>query len=127
MIAALVAALSLSLALAALLFWQTKRAAKHVDWYIEGLKKTSGLNVLIAAAKVAMADKENALNEAIADRDKRGDLIESLTKQRNDLLNESLENSTPETMALAVRAALEQLQAIQQPEATEALPYVPSG
>jgi hypothetical protein len=125
---ALIAALVLAGALAAMLFWQSKRAAKAMDRALEITTSNADLKILKAAAEVAIADKDRALNIVTAERDRLKSTIDTVTEQRDALLKESLEHATPGTVATSVRDALERLRAFppKLPEA-EGVPDVPGG
>ncbi len=106
LIGALIAALAFAAALLTLLAWQMKRAASATDKLLVLTKAEASSKILQAASKVALADKEHALNVVIAERDRLEFTVETITEQRNALLRESLEHATPSTIAISVRDAL---------------------
>jgi hypothetical protein len=124
---ALIAALALAAALVALLFWQSKRASRAMDEWVSEVKQKSELTILLAASKVALADKDKALNMVTAERDRLEFTVDTVEDQRDALLQESLKHATPGSAAIAVRDALSRLRAFPPnlPEA-EALPDLPS-
>jgi hypothetical protein len=129
---ALVAALAAALALAALtsatLLWQLKRAAKAADKWSSGVETVAEQKILLAAAQVAVADKERAMNMTIADNDRLEFTVETLKEQRDSLLKEAFENATPGSIAISVRDALQRLRLGDKEEApdSEAVPDLPS-
>jgi hypothetical protein len=128
---ALVAALAAALALAALtsatLLWQLKRAAKSADKWSAGVEKAAEQQILLVASQVALADKERAMNMAIADNDRLEFTVETLKEQRDSLLKEAFENPTPGSIAISVRDALMRLRDSEEVQDPEPLPDVPSG
>jgi len=127
MLAALIAALALIGGLSGVLFWQLKRAASAMDKAMKLTEDNADKRILIAAAEVAVADKERAMNLLIVERDNLQSAIEVVQKQRDDLLEDALDHATPSTIATSVRDALERLRSFppKVPEA-DALPDVPS-
>jgi len=124
--AGLLAALGVAGVLTAILFWQLKRAAKSSDKWSSGVEKAAENQILLAAAAVAVADKERAMNMVIAERDRLEFTVETIGKQRDELLKEALDHATPGSTAIAVRNALERLRDFpsRMPE-EEALPDLP--
>ena len=120
LIGAFIAALALAGALLAALVWQMKRAASAIDKLLVLTKAEASSKILQAASKVALADKERALNLVISERDRFEVTIETVEDQRDKLLEESFNNATPGTVAIAVRNALEQLRMGNTEEAPEA-------
>lgn len=127
---ALIAALAAALAVAALgsatLFWQLKRAAKSADKWSSGVEKVAEQQILLAAAQVALADKERAMNMAIADNDRLEFTVETLKDQRDALLKEAFENATPGSIATSVRDALMRLGDSEKVPEADNLPDLPS-
>lgn len=125
---ALVAALALSAALLAMLFWQSKRAAKATDHVIVLVHENAEMTILDAASGVALADKDRALNIVTAERDRLEFTVQTVEEQRDALLQEALEHATPGTIAVSVRDALKRLRVLDTEETThpEALPDLPS-
>ena len=128
LIGALIAALAFAAALLILLTWQMKRAASATDKLLVLTKAEASSKILQAASKVALVDKERALNVVIAERNRLEFTVDTVTEQRDALLKESLKNATPGTVAIAVRNALEQLRMGNTEEASEveAVPDLPS-
>jgi hypothetical protein len=130
MLIALAAALATSLALAALtsatLLWQLKRAAKSADKWENSVEKAATLQILLAASKVAVADKERAMNMLIADNDRLEFTVKTIENQRDALLKEAFKNPTPGSIAISVRDALLRLRDSEEAPEPEALPDVPS-
>lgn len=111
MLAALIAALALIGGLSGVLFWQLKRSATAMDLALGLTKASSEQRILLAAAEVAVADKERAMNLLIAERDGLESALRVIGKQRDDLLKDALAHATPSTIAAGVRDALKRLQA----------------
>jgi hypothetical protein len=130
LVAAVIAAIALAALLAALLFWQMKRAAHAGDELKDALFNLSELRIAEVTSRVALADKERALNITIAERDRLQFTCDTLEDQRDALLTEAFESSNPGAVAGAVRNALERLRNFppKLPEApdAEALPDVSS-
>jgi hypothetical protein len=124
---ALIAALALALALSAMLFWQMRRAAKAVSEQISYIKVTSELSILSAADKVALADKERAMNMLIAERDRMQFALDTVEDQRDELLQEALESGSPGAVAHALRDALNRLQPPEMELSEEDMSDVPGG
>lgn len=123
---ALIAALALTGALAAMLFWQSKRAAKAMDGHVAGVQASAEQQILLAAAQVAAADKERAMNMLIAERNRLQFTLDTVEGQRDELLKEALEHATPGAIAISVRDALKRLRAIRPLPEAEDVPDVPS-
>jgi len=128
MIAALVATLALLAALSGVLFWQLKRASAAMDKLLAKTEESADQRILLAAAEVAVADKEKAMNLLIVERDNLQSAYDTVRTQRNDLLKEAMENATPGSVATSIRDALERLRDLQPEEMpdAEAVPDVPS-
>ncbi len=127
-LAAVVAAIALAAALAAMLFWQSKRAASAMQSYVTHVKENAATQLLLAASRVALTDKERALNMVIAERDRLEFTVDTVEDQRDALLKEALNNATPGSIAINLRDALNGLRVLDSEEASdpEALPNVPS-
>lgn len=128
LIGALIAALAFAGALLALLAWQMKRASNATDKLLVLTKAAATSEILQAASKVALVDKERALNIVISERDRLEFTVDTVTEQRDALLQESLEHATPGTIAISVRDALKRLRMGNTEEAPEdeAVPDLPS-
>jgi signal transduction histidine kinase len=101
---AAVIALSASVAgLTALVFFQGRELRKGR----ETLKEVAELKVLLAASRVANADKQKAINALTIEQEGLKDALQELRKQRDELLHEAIDD--PSSAAAAVRGALERL------------------
>ena len=109
MIAAVLALAGSVAALVAFVFWQGSelRALRKAER--AAADKASELQILNAAAKVAVADKERAMNLLLEERSGLEKTVETVKAQRDDLLKEALKHATPGSAAIAVRDALERL------------------
>lgn len=127
---ALVAALGAVLALlggsTVVLFWQLKRSASAMDLALELTEEGAEQRILMAAAQVALSDKERAMNMAIADSDRLEFTVETLKDQRDALLKEAFEHATPGSIAISVRDALMRLGNTEEVPEPDSVPIVPS-
>ena len=106
MIGAVLALAACVAALTGFIFWQGKelRSLRHGER--RAVEELGEKKILLAAAKVAVADKDKAMNLLEAERDRLAKALDKKTKQHNELLTKSLKDGDPSTVADAVRDAL---------------------
>jgi hypothetical protein len=109
MIAAVLALAASVAALVGFVFWQGTELRSLRKSEREAREKANDLKILNAAAKVAVADKEKAMNLLEVERENLTDALEKVKRQRDELLTKSLKDGDPRTVADAVRGALERL------------------
>jgi hypothetical protein len=109
LIGAVLGSLALTAALGGILFWQLKRTASAQDRLLETVGDNAELKIQRAAAKVAIADKDRAINILTADRDRLQFALDTVEDQRDELLKEAFDSGDPGAVATAVRDALKRL------------------
>lgn len=109
MLAAVLALAASVAALVAFVFWQGQELRSLRKSERKAQERASELKILNAAAEVAVADKEKAMNLLIAERDNLTDALDKVKVQRDELLAKTLEDGDPSTVAAAVRDALKRL------------------
>lgn len=93
-------------ALVGFVFWQGKELRSLRKSERAAVDSDNERKILLAAAKVAVADKDKAMNLLEAERDRLAKALDKKTKQHNELLTKSLKDGDPSSIADAVRDAL---------------------
>jgi hypothetical protein len=108
-IAAVLALAGCVAALTGFIFWQGKELRSLRKTERSAVTEAGELKLLNAAAKVAVADKEKAMDLLIGERDNLSNALKLVKTQRDALLEKTLDHSDPTVLADAVRGALRSL------------------